>query len=53
MLTMFKVIVKGFLITFVHLQAIEKHLGMHDTAGLLEPHIKQFQEAYEYNDKET
>lgn len=47
MLTLLKVIIKGFLIMFIHLRYIEEHLGMHSAARLLDPHITEFRTAYE------
>lgn len=47
MLQIFKVIVKGFLITFLHLQAIEKHLGLQYTAETLNSHIDEFTKVLE------
>ncbi len=34
-----KVVIRGFLVTFVHLQAIEKHLQMNQSAEILQGEI--------------
>jgi hypothetical protein len=47
MLQIFKLVVKGFLLTFLHLQAIETHLGLHKTAETLNPHIEEFSKVLE------
>lgn len=40
-------IVKAFLIIFVHLQAIERHLQMHRTADILQDHIDEYRAIYD------
>ncbi len=39
-----KRILRGFLVTFVHLQAIERHLQMEKTAETLQPEITLYQQ---------
>jgi hypothetical protein len=41
---LFKLITRGFLITFIHLQAIERHLQIHKAANDIDQEIALYQE---------
>lgn len=37
-----KMLVRGFLVTFTHLQAIERHLGMYKAADAIQSEIELY-----------